>query len=340
MTEPGQSVTVPERAPVSLTRPATNPSLGMWSTNENFALAQRAATALAASDLVPEAYKGKAANCLIALDISSHLGISPLTVMQNLHLIHGRPSWGSPFIIGSLNSCGRFSPLRFTMTKRGKKRVEITTWTGPKGNRTPTRGAVEIEDTECFAYATELATGERIDGPVVSIEMATIEGWVDKAESKWKSMPELMLKYRAAAFFGRLYAPDTLMGMHTVEEVLDGDPPAVTATARVASAGAASLQDALDATGGAKAAAPPPAAPATPPDAAPPPATAPAAEPESPEPAKVAEPPSRPVPSRFAQRAIEKRAKGGKLTQEESESIRDFELDLGEYDRLNGVKSE
>jgi hypothetical protein len=44
---------------------------------------------------------------------------------------------------------------------------------------------------------------------------------VSKAGSKWKTMPELMMRYRAAAFFGRLYAPEITMGMHSVEEVVD-----------------------------------------------------------------------------------------------------------------------
>ena len=34
-------------------------------------------------------------------------------------------------------------------------------------------------------------------------------------------MPELMFQYRAASFFGRLYAPDILKGMQTVDEVKD-----------------------------------------------------------------------------------------------------------------------
>jgi hypothetical protein len=51
--------------------------------------------------------------------------------------------------------------------------------------------------------------------------MANAEGWVSKAGSKWKTMPELMMRYRAAAFFGRLYAPEITMGMHSVEEVVD-----------------------------------------------------------------------------------------------------------------------
>jgi len=38
-------------------------------------------------------------------------------------------------------------------------------------------------------------------------------------------MPELMLRYRAATFFGRLYAPDVLMGMRTAEELVDAPLP-------------------------------------------------------------------------------------------------------------------
>ena len=54
--------------------------------------------------------------------------------------------------------------------------------------------------------------------------MAKAEGWLTKTGSKWQTMPELMLKYRAAAFFGRLYAPEVLMGMQTAEEVIDITP--------------------------------------------------------------------------------------------------------------------
>jgi hypothetical protein len=39
--------------------------------------------------------------------------MSPFVVMQHLHIIHGRPSWSSSFIIAMVNCCGRFSPLRF-----------------------------------------------------------------------------------------------------------------------------------------------------------------------------------------------------------------------------------
>ena len=72
-----------------------------------------------------------------------------------------------------------------------------------------------------MAYATEKATGEILEGPTITLAMANAEGWASKTGSKWKTMPDLMLRYRAAAFFGRLYAPEIMMGMHSVEEIGD-----------------------------------------------------------------------------------------------------------------------
>lgn len=160
--------------------------------SQAFELVQRQAKALSASGLVPEAYKNNVPNCLIALETAYRIGASPMAVMQNLHVIHGRPSWSSQFIIAALNSCGRFSPLRFRMTA-----------------------------DSCTCWAKDKEDGEVLEGPTVTLAMAKAEGWSTKNGSKWATMPELMLRYRAAAFFGRLFAPDVLMGMHAVEEVED-----------------------------------------------------------------------------------------------------------------------
>lgn len=190
---------------------------------QSFADAQRMATLLVSSDLVPDNYRGpdKLGNALIALEISQRIGVSPLMVMQNMHVIQGRPSWSSTAIIASVNSCGKFSPLRFRMEDRGEKSVPYTYWDGPKGNRQRKTGQEKILDRVCTAYAVEKATGETLEGPPVSMEMAVLEGWYTKNDSKWKTMPDLMLRYRAAAFFGRLYAPELLMGMPTAEEAED-----------------------------------------------------------------------------------------------------------------------
>jgi len=162
----------------------------------SFDHAQRVAKMLSMSDLTPPQFKNNIQNCLIALELSSRLGCSPLATMQNLNIIHGRPSWSSQFIIACLNSCGKFSPLRFEMSGQG-------------------------DDLACRAVATDLNTGERVEGPTISIGMAKKEGWFQKPGTKWQTLPELMLHYRAASFFGRLYAPEILMGMQTSDELQD-----------------------------------------------------------------------------------------------------------------------
>jgi hypothetical protein len=89
---------------------------------QGFEHAQRVAKALADSSMVPEVYRGKVSNCLIALEMANRLNVSPLMVMQNLHVIQGKPSWSSPFIIASINTCGRFHPLKFRQV--GEKGVD------------------------------------------------------------------------------------------------------------------------------------------------------------------------------------------------------------------------
>ena len=154
--------------------------------------AQRVAKALSSSTMIPKDYQNNIPNTLVALEMAHRIGASPLMVMQNLHIIQGRPSWSSAFIIAALNASGRFTALKYKAT-----------------------------DKSCKAYATEKATGELLEGPTVTLDMAKAEGWLTKQGSKWQTMPELMLRYRAAAFFGRLYAPEIMMGMHAVEEISD-----------------------------------------------------------------------------------------------------------------------
>lgn len=169
----------------------------VFSNVQAFEAAQRMALSLCNSTIVPANYQGKdkMSNCLVALEMAHRMGASVMQVMQNLHVIQGRPSWSSQFIIAAINSCSRFTPLRYQMDGEGDTRT-------------------------CTAWALD-STGERLESPLVSIAMAKKEGWYSKNGSKWQTMPELMLRYRAAAFFGRLYAPEILMGMSTAEEVVD-----------------------------------------------------------------------------------------------------------------------
>jgi len=182
----------------------THSTGSVFSGIQAFEDAQRIAKALASSTLIPPQFQGQQgfANCLVALEIANRMRMSPFQVMQNLHIIHGRPSWSSQFIIGLINGCGRFSPLRYDVTGEG-------------------------DTLACTCVATELASGNDLRGPTVTMAMAKREGWSTKSGSKWQTMPELMIRYRAAAFWGRLYIPELLVGIQTQEEVVDIEPVTV-----------------------------------------------------------------------------------------------------------------
>lgn len=169
---------------------------GAFSSISAFEDSQRIAKALCSSPLVPEEYRDNIGSALIALELSQRMNMSPLMVMQNLDIIHGRPSWRSQMIIAAVNGCGRFSPLRYEMG--GDER-----------------------NPSCRAYATDLRNGERLDGPKIDMDMAKAEGWYGRNGSKWKTIPELMLRYRAASWWGRQYAPELLMGLPSADEAMD-----------------------------------------------------------------------------------------------------------------------
>lgn len=174
-------------------------SMVVFGSKNNFEVAQRMAQCLAASSIVPVAYQGEKGlpNCLIALEMANRMNVSPLMVMQNLYIIHGSPAWSSKFLIATVNKSGRFTSLQYEEENEGTVKHR------------------------CRAFATEKSTGQILKGDWVSLEMATAEGWSTKNGSKWKTMPGLMLKYRAAAFWQRVYAPEISMGLSTEEELRD-----------------------------------------------------------------------------------------------------------------------
>jgi len=163
---------------------------------KTFALAQRKAKVYSESSLVPQQYQKNVGNVLIAQNMASRMGADVLMVMQNLYIVHGKPGWSAQFLIACFNSCGRFSSIKYRFGGEG-------------------------DDYGCVAYAKELATGEEVSGVRVTIGMAKAEGWSTKAGSKWKTMPELMLRYRAATFLVRCTAPEIGLGLMTSEELAD-----------------------------------------------------------------------------------------------------------------------
>lgn len=171
--------------------------LSIFGSSDNFTLAWQQAQALAQSNIVPSTFQKNPSNCLIAIEQAQRTRMSPFMVMQNLYIIGNRPTWSSKFLIAMINASGRYDmELQFDdmKDKNGK----------PYG---------------CICWTTK--QGRRIEGMEVNMDMAQAEGWLNKNGSKWKTMPQLMLRYRAASFFANLNCPDLTLGLYTDDEVID-----------------------------------------------------------------------------------------------------------------------
>lgn len=171
-----------------------------YESNAAFTALQRIGKMFAMSNLVPAQFQGEAniGNTSIALEMALRMKASPMMVLQNMYMVYGKPGWSTQFLIACFNQTGRFSSLRYEF-----------------------EGQPNTDGWGCRATATELSTGEKVTGTLVTIGIAKQEGWYGKSGSKWQTMPEQMLRYRAAAWFIRSVAPEVAMGMYTVDELRD-----------------------------------------------------------------------------------------------------------------------
>ena len=205
--------------------------IGVFENPQDFQHAQRIAKMLVTSALMPEAFRGEEnlGSAVIAVDIAMRLHLNPLMVAQQIYIIHGRPAFSAQMMIGVCNTSADFGKIRYELRTNGEREIRGSS------------NVVKLEDRVCTAWALEgkeerlpegvntlekaRAAGLNIlEGPPISMEMAVKEGWYSKAGSKWQTLPDLMLRYRAAAFFVRLFAPELLMGLPTADELEDMPP--------------------------------------------------------------------------------------------------------------------
>jgi len=156
----------------------------------------------AGSSLVPDHFKNETGNCLIALQLAMRMQVDPFMLMQNMYVVNGRPGLEAKFAIAMCNTKGVFQGrIKFDLSGEGDSR-------------------------QCMAYAFDQDTGERVE-ETVTFEIAKKEGWVDKKGSKWKTIPDLMLKYRSAMWLIRTTCPEVLMGMQSTDELNDIAPQVI-----------------------------------------------------------------------------------------------------------------
>lgn len=171
---------------------------GIYGSSDSFKMARNMAQALSQSTIVPQHFQRSEANCLVAISQAQKMNIDPFTVMQNMYMIQSKITWKSSFLIAMINSSGKYDmELQFDEEEK------------------------DGEPWSCRCWTTK--DGRRVDGVKVTMKMADAEGWTKKNGSKWKTLPALMLRYRAASFFANLNCPELTSGFYTREEMLDND---------------------------------------------------------------------------------------------------------------------
>ena len=182
--------------------PPTTPTQNLLLNTKALAMINRLADRYANSSMVPDTYKGKPDNCFTALELAARMDVSPMLVFQNLYIVQGKPSWAGQACKALVDGSGKFADSEYVMV----------------GN--------PADDTwGCYLQAVNVKTGKLVKGSTVTMKLAKDEGWLNKNGSKWKTMPEQMMKYRAAAFFARTECPEVLMGFQTADEVQDVNGP-------------------------------------------------------------------------------------------------------------------
>ena len=144
---------------------------------------------LADSDLVPKDFKGKPANCLIAMQWGAEIGLQPLQALQNLAVINGRPAlWGDAVI-----ALVRGSPLCEYVLE---------------------------SDDGTMATCKVKRRNEPEQVRTFSMDDAKAAGLMGKA-GPWTQYPKRMRQMRARAFALRDVFPDVLRGLPVAEELMD-----------------------------------------------------------------------------------------------------------------------
>lgn len=161
---------------------------------ESMARAYKLAKIMCQAGNIPDNYRNKPADCMIAIDMAERMNVSPMFIFQNMYVVKGKPSWSGQACMALIDNCGKFKDAKHIYFGQG-------------------------DDHGCYVEAVRVSDGEIVRGVAVTMAMVKAEGWI--SNKKWQTMPDLMLAYRAAAFFARVNCPDVLMGCMTEGEASD-----------------------------------------------------------------------------------------------------------------------
>jgi len=157
----------------------------------------RYAEVVTTGDMIPQAYKGKPANALIAIGLGQAMGLSPAESLYRIDVIQGKPTASAELIASNVRRAGH------------KLRVEVDE-----------------------ASTSVRATIFRADDPEYPHSVVRDMAWAQKmgltSKDNYKKQPLTMLQWRAISAVARLACSEALYGVnYTPDELGDlGERPA------------------------------------------------------------------------------------------------------------------
>lgn len=152
------------------------------------------AKALAHGDILPQAYKNKPANVLVAIGLGQSMGLSPAESLYRIDVIQGKPTASAELIAANVRKAGHKLRVRVDETKQSVT-ASIVRADDPDFEHTVTRNLD-------WAKAMGLAT-----------------------KDNYKKQPTTMLQWRAITAVARLACPEALFGVaYTPDEMHDMAP--------------------------------------------------------------------------------------------------------------------
>ena len=150
------------------------------------------ARAVSEGSLLPDAYRGKPANVMIAVGLGASMGLSPAESLYRIAVINGKPAAGAELIAANVRKAGHRLRVR-----------------GDEESCTATIIRRDDPDYE-FTVTRDLAWAQRMG-------LAT--------NPNYKRQPGTMLQWRAITACARLACPEALYGVaYTPDELTDDAP--------------------------------------------------------------------------------------------------------------------
>lgn len=146
------------------------------------------ARVVAVGDLLPQAYRGKPANVLVAMGLGQAMGLSPAESLYRIHVIQGRPTASAELIAANVRKAGH--------------RLRVA------GDESSAWATIVRSDDPDFEFRADW-TLDRARG----LDLLGRDGW--------KKQPGTMLRWRAITEVARMACPEALYGVAYVADEVE-----------------------------------------------------------------------------------------------------------------------